>query len=272
MDMSHLAIALVHDGAFENGRILEAASVEAMEANHYAPHPAVGGAAFGFTEMRRSGWRALQHDGVAPNFESRLVVVPEAKSAYFIVVEGKAEPEFWQTLDNGFFDQLFPPRMPAQAASTAPAPSPADANRVAGLYEPVRDVMGSVAPLKHAGALRVKTLSEGTLVLTGDEQATLAPKPGGYWESADGALAAVASDGKLLLSSGAYGFRPVYKRPELYSVLALLAALTTGGLIWWQWRSKIVWPLPKNPVLGAAATSVVLILVSIFVWLFSPAV
>jgi len=243
-----------------------------MEANHYAPHPAVGGAAYGFTEMRRSGWRALQHDGVASNFESRLVIVPETKSAYFIVVDGKAGPAFWQALDNGFFDKLFPPRMPAQDASTAPAPGPADANRVAGLYEPVRDVMGSVAPLKHAGALRVKALSEGTLVLTGDEQATLAPKPGGYWESADGGVAAVASDGKLLLSSGAYGFRPIYKRPELYGVLALLAALTTAGLIWWQRRSKIVWPPLKNPVLGAAGASAVLILVSVIVWLFSPAV
>jgi hypothetical protein len=68
------------------------------------------GAAYGFTELRRNGWRGLQHDGAERDFETRLVLVPEAKSAYFIVVEGKPGAEFWHSLDEGFFDRLFPPR------------------------------------------------------------------------------------------------------------------------------------------------------------------
>jgi CubicO group peptidase (beta-lactamase class C family) len=274
VDMSHLAIALVHDGAFETGRILQQPSVERMQEIRYAPHPALPGVAYGFTEMRRNGWSGLQHDGTGPRFESRLVVVPEAKIAYFIAVEGQAGAEFWRTLDNGFFDKLFPPRnSPAQAPpGAAPPPGPAEASRVAGLYEPVRDVLGSIAPLKRGAVLRVRALSEGSLALTGDEKATLAPRPGGYWESGDRNVAAMARDGKLILSGGAYGPLAFYKRPEFYALLALLAAFAAGGLIWRQRRSKSVPPYFSDPVLGAAGISAAFVLLSIFVWLFSPAV
>jgi hypothetical protein len=216
----------------------------------------------------------LQHDGTAKGFESRLVVVPEAKASYFIVVEGKAGTEFWRALDQGFFDQLFPPRnSPAPAASGAAAPpGPAEANRVAGLYQPVQDVTGSVAPLEHGGVLRVRALSEGTLVLTGDTEATLAPKPGGYWESADRNITAVQRDGDLMLSTGSYAPLALYKRPEFYALLALLAAFATGGLIWREARSRSVQRFLSDPVLGAASVSIGLVLLSVFVWLFSPAV
>jgi hypothetical protein len=273
-DMSHLATALVHDGAFENGQILQQASVARMEESRYAPHPVLPGAAFGFTEMLRNGWRGLQHDGIARGFESRLVVVPETKTAYFIIVEGKAGAEFWRALDNGFFDKLFPPRnSPAQAASgAAPPPEPAEANHVAGFYQPLRDVAGSVAPLKLGGVLRVRALSEGSLALTGDEDATLAPKPGGYWESGDRSIVAVARDGQLMLSTGSYAPLALYKRPEFYALLGLLAAFATGGLIWREGRNKSVVPYLSDPVLGAATISIGFVLLSIFVWLFSPVV
>jgi hypothetical protein len=273
-DMSHLAIALVHDGAFENGRILEQASIAEMEQSRYAPHPVLPGAAYGFTEMRRNGWRGLQHDGAAQDFETRLVVVPEAKTAYFIVVEGKPGAEFWRALDNGVFDQLFPPRNSAAqtAPGATPPPGPAEANQAAGFYQPVRNLAGSVAPLKHGGRLRVRALSEGTLVLSGDEEATLAPRPGGYWESADRNVTAVQRDGNLMLSTGSYAPLSLYKRPEFYALLALLAAFATGGLIWREARIKSVKLYLSDPVLGAASTSIALVLLSVFVWLFSPAI
>jgi hypothetical protein len=132
--------------------------------------------------------------------------------------------------------------------------------------------MGSVAPLKHAGALRVRALDEGTLVLTGDEQATLAPKPGGYWQSADGAVAAVASGGKLWLTGAAYAPLPIYKRPLLYGVLALIAALATAALIWRQRQTNIVPPPTKNPALAGAGVTILLLFLSVVVWLFSPTI
>jgi CubicO group peptidase (beta-lactamase class C family) len=78
-DMSHLATALVNGGAYGTGRILEPATVDLMERNHFAPHPAIPGAAYGFPEMLHNGWRALQHDGATREYTARMVIVPEAK-------------------------------------------------------------------------------------------------------------------------------------------------------------------------------------------------
>jgi hypothetical protein len=118
----------------------------------------------------------------------------------------------------------------------------------------------------------VRALPEGTLALTGDVDAALAPKPGAYWANDDGNIVAVARDGKLILSTGAYGPLAIYNRPELYAWLALLAALATGGLIWHQRRRQSIGAFLSDPVLGAASASIAFILLSIFVWLFSPAV
>lgn len=269
MDMSHLAIALVHEGAFENGRILQPDSVERMQASVPAPHPALPGDVFGFTGMRRHGWRGLQHDGDAAGVETRLVIVPEAKLAYFIAVTGRPNAAFWHTFDDGLFDKLLPPRKPDQTAfGDAAAPGPAEAGRVAGFYEPARDSVGGVAPLKRAGMLRVRAMAEGTLVLTGDEDATLSPKPGGYWESADANIVAVARDGQLMLSTGAYGPLAIYKRSGFYALLALLAAIGTGVILWREQRGAA----PNSAVLGAAGVCIGFLLLSVFVWLFSPIV
>jgi hypothetical protein len=55
-------------------------------------------------------------------------------------------------------------------------------------------------------------------------------------------------------------------------LLALLAALATGGLTWQAQRSKSTQAFLSNLVLGAASASVAFVLLSIFVWLFSRCV
>jgi CubicO group peptidase (beta-lactamase class C family) len=271
-DMSHFATALVNGGAFQNGRILTPATVEQMESTHYTLHPVLPGAAYGFTEMRRNGWRALQHDGVTDDFVSRLVVVPDAKLSYFIVARGRAGPEFWRTLDNGLFDKLLPARNGDASASSpgGPVPTQADAQAVAGRYESIRTKLANVAPLKLGGRLTVRAGEAAALILTGSESATLIPRPGGYWASADNNLVAVPVTGELVLSTGPYGRLSLYKRPQLYLLLALLALLTGAGLLVFQRRVRPLRLVPRDPVLGFAGAGAVFLIVSAFVWLLTP--
>ena len=273
-DMSHLAIALVNGGAFGSGRILEPASLDLMESTHFTLHPALPGWAYGFAEMRRNGWRALQHEGLAGDFASRLVVVPDARIAYFIVVDGRAGAEFWRALDDGLFDKLLAMRgITGTTASASPAPGAAQARRVAGLYQPVRDAAASAAALKLGNfRLAVRAANDGSLVLTGAQDATLTPRAGGYWGSGDGNLNAVARDGRLVLSTGAYGPLALYARPALYAWLALLAALAAGGVVHYERRRKPQTIFPSDPVLGLASASVVFLLLSALVWLLAPVV
>ncbi|HEY4263802.1 MAG TPA: serine hydrolase domain-containing protein [Micropepsaceae bacterium] len=271
-DMSHFAIALVNDGVFQNGRILMPASVESMQSTHYTSYPLLPGAAYGFTEMRRHAWRALQHDGAAGDFASRLVIVPEAKLGYFIVVQGAEGPEFWRALDNGLFDRLLPAQGHDVRATPAgaPAPTQADAEAMAGPYESIRTLATDAAPLKLGGRFTARAGGSAELILTGSPSATLTPRPGGYWGSADGNLIAVPVMGNLMLSTGAYGRLALYKRPGLYLALALLALIAAGSLFIFERRGKQPRRLPMSPVLGLAGAGVIFALLSAVLWLLSP--
>ncbi len=48
-------------------------------------HPALDGRAYGFAERTYNGWRVLYKDGQATGFNARLLIVPEADIAFFIV-------------------------------------------------------------------------------------------------------------------------------------------------------------------------------------------
>ncbi len=269
-DLGRLAAALENDGAGESGRIFQPMTLDSMEATHASLHPALPGRAYGFSEMRRNGWRALQRDGASGAIGVRLVIVPEAKAGYFVVVEGPTTPAFWRVLDNGLFDKLLPSRNTPEPSISGPAPSPEDALRVEGTYEPVRDAPASLAGLAMGDRLSVRANASGGLLLTGAERATLAPKPGGYWGSADGNLNAVARGGQLVLSTGAYGALALYKRPASYGWLALVAALASLGFVMYGRRLKPAAPLLTDSVLELAGAAVLLALVAAVVWLFSP--
>jgi len=249
--IGRLMIALLNGGAFDGGQILQPATVDLMEQPHFSIHPALPGWTYGFVEMRRNGWRALQHDGQwqdSPQAQARLVIVPEAKLATFVIIEGRAGAQFWRTLDDAFFDRILPPR--GGAAFDPPQTPPPDfrrASAVAGVYEASDEPLSAVAALKIQGRrLYVAATNDGGIVLSGSEGAVLAPRPGGYWGAENGNLDAVESDGRLILSSGI--FRPLrpWKRPELYASFAVLG-------LWWSFDSLHV--LRSRPAKDAARSS-----------------
>jgi hypothetical protein len=244
-----------------------------MESTHAAVHPALPGWAYGFAELRRNGWRGLQREGRTDEFAFRLVVVPEAKLGYILLARGRTEAPFWRALDNGLFDKTLSPRAATEAAASSakPAPDAAAAGEVAGEYEPVRDEALSLAELEQGGRrLTVRAGNDGALIMTGAENATLTPRPGGYWGTADGNLNAVSAGGQLLLSSGAYGPLGLYKQSELYAWLALLAALGAPASFFYERRRNLVKVFPSDAVVAAASASVVLLLLSVLIWLFAP--
>src|SRR5262249_38902459 len=152
---------------------------------------------------------ALQYDGGTRGFTARMVIVPEAKVAYVIVAQGNPGERFWRALDDGVFGKLFPTRKPAQAeAARDPAPGVAEARRVAGAYELVRDSRTLPVSLKLGHRLFVGAAADGSLVVSGAENGTLHPMPGGYWDNGNGNLRAAARGGELVLSTGVYGPLP----------------------------------------------------------------
>jgi CubicO group peptidase (beta-lactamase class C family) len=272
-DLSHLVVALANEGAFQNMRILQPATVDLMERTHFAPHPALPGWAYGFAELRRHGWRGLQRDGRTGAFAWRLVVVPEAKLGYLLIARGRTGAPFWRALDDGLLDKSLPPHAAAEAEPSiaAAAPDLAAARGVAGVYESALSGSFSLAVLKRGDRRLIAGAgSDGALILSGAENATLAPRPGGYWGTADGNLNAVPVGGRLLLTTGAYRPLALYKRPQTFAWLALLAALGAAAAFIYEKRRKLVRVFPSDSVLAVAATSIVFLLLCVLTWLLAP--
>jgi hypothetical protein len=274
--MGRLMIALLNGGAFDGGQILQSSTVDLMEQPHFSIHPALPGWTYGFAEMRRNGWRALQHDGQwqnSPQAQARFVIVPEAKLGYFVIIDGRAGAQFWHTLDDALFDRILPPR--GVAAPDAPQTAPPDnrrASAIAGVYEASDEALSSIAALKIQGRrLNVDATNDGGIVLSGSERAVLAPRPGGYWGAPNGNLNAVESNGRLVLGSGI--FRPLrpWKRPELYASFAVLFAIGMGGALYDERRRKCALNFPSDLVLALSAAAIGFLLLSALVWLLAPA-
>jgi CubicO group peptidase (beta-lactamase class C family) len=224
-DMERFAAALVNGGSGENGTILRTSSVETLE-NTTATRP---GWSFALPEMHRNGWRALQLDGAMQGFSSRLVISPGAKLAYALVVRGRPGVRLWRTLDDAIFDELLPPQ-PGTNSLSGTAPSESAARSLTGTYEPDRDMRSLVFLKFPEHDLRVRAGSDGSLILSGAENATLFPASAGDWSSRDGNLTATYRGDELFLSYGV-AYRPVafYKRPVLYALFALIAAIIMIG-------------------------------------------
>jgi len=272
--MSRLMIALLNGGAFEGGQVLQPQTVEEMEQDHYSVHPAIPGRTYGFAEMRRNGWRALQYDGAwqsSPDAQARLVVAPDAKLAYFIIIEGNAGAQFWRTLDDALFDRVLSSHDPAAFDQPSPpAPTLRDANRAAGIYEASKEPLTAISSLKMRGRwVNVRATSNGGLVLSGAETAVLAPHAGGYWASADGNINAVDRGGRLFLSSGVFSPLRLWKRPEFYASFAGLFVVAIGGAFYDERRRQSA-KLVSQRVMMLAAATLAFLLLALLAWLLSP--
>jgi hypothetical protein len=269
--MGRLLVALINDGAFEAHQIFAPETIALMRQTQFSFHPALPGWTYGFAEMKRNGWRALQRDGVlrtTPGIEARMVVVPDARIAYFVVVEGHPGASFWRTFDDSLFDRILPQETSvAVDAPSTPAPDPAQASAVAGTYEASDEPLSAAAPLKSAAQrLVVRAGDDGSLHLSGSETAVLMPRPGGYWAANGGNLNAVASDGRLVLSTGLYRPLPWWKRPAPYAALALLFAFGAAGAFIGERRKQG----PSRLVVALSGAVAALLMATLFVWHLTP--
>lgn len=269
--MGRLLVALLNDGAFEGRHIFAPATITLMREAQFSIHPALPGWTYGFAEMKRNGWRALQRDGVwrtIPAIEARMVVVPDARIAYFVVVEGHPGASFWRIFDDALFDRILPQDKPvAVDASLTPAPDAAQARALTGIYEASDEPLSAAAPLKFAAQhLVVRAGEDASLLLSGSEIAVLMPQPGGYWAADGGNLNAVASDGRLVLSTGLYRPLAWWKRPVPYAALTLAFAVGAAGAFLGEGRKQ--GPSTLAIVLSGAVAA--LLMVTLFVWHLTP--
>ena len=274
--MGRLLVALINDGAFDGNHLFAPETIALMRQTYFSIHPALPGWTYGFAGMKRNGWRAFQRDGAwltTPAIEARMVLVPDARVAYLVIVEGHPGAPFWRMLDDSLFDRMLPQGgTVAVDAPPTPAPDAGQASALAGSYEASDEPLSEAASLKSAAQrLVVRAGDDGSLRLSGGENVVLTPQPGGYWAAEGGNLNAVASDGRLVLSTGL--FRPLswWKRPMLYAALTLMFALGAAGVFAGERRAKGPGKVPSKLVTALTGAVAALLLATLFVWHLTPA-
>jgi hypothetical protein len=216
-DLGRFLLALVNEGEFDGGTILLPPTVELMTRTHRSNHPALPGWTLGFAEMHRNGWRALQRDGTGVFTEARVVILPEARTAYFVAVAPEAGPAFWQVLDELLFDQLLPPREVDPAMDDLPVPGEGDAAASVGYYRRAPAERGALFVKAPGETLRVR--AAGSLLQIGGDETYYDPEAGGIWRnSADGTPLAF-SNGVLQVGEFAYTRVPPLVSAGTYNAL-----------------------------------------------------
>ena len=109
-DMAAFMIAHLNDGGTENGRILQPETTALMHQTHISHHPALRGRAYGFSEWRENGLRAIFHDGGNPGFQNRLMLLPEENIGFFITFNGDqySSGRLHREFTTQFLDAFFP--------------------------------------------------------------------------------------------------------------------------------------------------------------------
>lgn len=225
-DIGRFLLALVNDGEVGGGSILMPRTADRMMQTHRSNREALPGWTYGFTEMERNGWHALQRDGTGIFPESRVVIIPEMQIAYFIAVAPAAGPAFWQVLDDTLFDRLALPRSGDVSAGSGPLPDAQAAMAAAGSYRLA--VADNDALFVKASRRNIRVEARGSLLhLSGGMEGDVVPAPGEIWRREVGATPVGFAGGVLQVGGYVYAKIPPVLSAGVYLALMGLFSIFT---------------------------------------------
>jgi CubicO group peptidase (beta-lactamase class C family) len=161
-DIARFMIAHLQLGRSGDRRILREETARLMGATQFRTHPAVNGAALGFGERSRQGYRMLGHPGALGFHHSDLVLFPDEGVGLFLSYNSAGSggaPR--RALLDAFMARYLPPRAPSPPAV---ATAGASARAVAGTYVPSRRQLTSIGKLTElVEPVRVVARDDGTI-------------------------------------------------------------------------------------------------------------
>jgi len=128
-DMAAYMIAHLQNGRYRDARILSEASAQAMHQQQFSIHPELPGFGYGFYLGRENGQQILLHDGNGPEIASRMLLLPETNTAFFLV-QGGGSSRLRADLTTALLDRYYPQTNTQPVAIT----NGSDLNRFTGFY------------------------------------------------------------------------------------------------------------------------------------------
>ena len=163
MDMTHLMIAHLQNGKYENVQILKPETAEMMHSRQFANLPDMNAMCLGFYEETRNGHRIIGHAGDTDYFHSDLHLMPDTQLGFFISYNsaGKGEISAREAVWHAFLDRYFPIELKQDSpVSTATS----DAEQVSGHYIVSRRSQDNIfSVLNVVGEMDIDRNDDGTI-------------------------------------------------------------------------------------------------------------
>lgn len=246
-DMARFLKFLMSDGALENERLLQPATMAQMRTRLFDDRPLAADMAHGFQSRPLFGTTIYGHGGGLNEFVSNLVFIPEIGAGVFISQNGGTGMSLPLLAPNLILTALAA-EAGADTAATQPVPdAAARAEDAAGRYLTNRRTFSGPAQFLAAlSPLNVTALADGALLIptaTSPMPLRFDPIAPDLWQNAQGERVMVIRDaqGQVLRLSDGTGAQtherlrgladPVWLSTG-FALAALLAATTFLGLLW----------------------------------------
>lgn len=162
-DMSRFMLALLNDGANENGRILDEATTAMMFTPQFRPQPNMAGISYGLFEHLENDHQLFLRDGDGVGSRSRMVLFPDEGLGFFISYNSGSNA-LRLDLVSAILDRYYP----AETAVPAPMNGYQErADRFTGSYRPLQSDTTTFGKSMYFFSQQVEiTADDGYLYLT----------------------------------------------------------------------------------------------------------
>jgi CubicO group peptidase (beta-lactamase class C family) len=146
-------------------RILSRSAWDEMHRQQVTMHPSIPGYAVGFNEDYVGDLRVLEHGGNMAGFSTLMVLIPEARSGFFVANHGEGST-LRDNLKWALLERFFPRARERRPVPTPPPAEQVRAERFAGRYAPLTSCW-SCEPLRVPSLMEVVANDDGTLNCVG---------------------------------------------------------------------------------------------------------
>jgi hypothetical protein len=192
--MAKFMLVNMNQGVYgDDEKLMSAASMERMHAQHFTQAEGLDGWAYGFMEGRRNGVRWIGHDGSWLGFCAQLAMSQDTMSGFFVAYNADCHFSASASLRKALFDLVWPPR--ADIVAEVNPTAEMRARNLAGTYMAVRRARSDFTVMAAAASqVKVTAPGEGRLLVqrAGAGELLFVPQANGTWINADYQMRAAA--------------------------------------------------------------------------------
>lgn len=164
-DMAKFLVAHLERGSLGSARLFSRAAAEEMHRQQATMHPSMPGFALGLYEDFYGLQRVLEHGGNMAGFSAMMLLVPDARTGFFVVNQGESS-KLRDEVKWAILEKFFPAARQRHPVPPLPPADRAHAEQFAGRYIPLMSCF-SCQPIRAGSVMTVTANPDGTVSFAG---------------------------------------------------------------------------------------------------------